>query len=463
MPLLLPMAVGALSGAHASIWGMYKDAPHEGFGWTKLFRSLWIGALVGPIVAWVLSLDPARAGDFVLLWGTGYAAERGVAELYKTFLRAEDQSKYFIPMQFAVVGRPVASPWLRALAGAAYAVGIGGALLAVARLAPPTAGVFTLVALGSVGGWISAFGGAWKDAPFEGFETLKFFRSPLLAAGFAALLTRVSDRPLVVLLAALGLTVAATETYKTFFRPSVPRGKFTGKPVLFPEQLIRRNRFVPIFVLIWLVPIVAFTMAMLSADQSARVFAFIAMTAWCHGPLSPILPAAFEPMLLEAGLHFPPFSLALTGASVATGAEWANYHLYGKLVRTRRGELLLATRPALRLRSWFDRQPFLTTWVVIFTPAPDWGARLLAVHARYSPARYLGAVFLARVPRFWIIASMGAVIRPNGWVLGALVVAPIVVGLAARWRRRWVARTSGAPSGDRNLEVSPFPAPAVLP
>jgi hypothetical protein len=33
----------------------------------------------------------------------------------------------------------------------------------------------------SISGWISAFLGAWKDAPIEGFETLKFFRSPVVA------------------------------------------------------------------------------------------------------------------------------------------------------------------------------------------------------------------------------------------------------------------------------------------
>lgn len=435
MQLMLTMAVGALSGVHASIWGMYKDAPHEGFGWARFLRSTWIGALLGPGVASALALDPFRARDIVLLWGAGYAAERGVAEFYKTFLRVQDQGKYFIPMQFAVLGRVVAHRWLRAVAGVAWAMGIGVVLRAVGGIAAP-ASPPVLVALGSIGGWISALGGAWKDAPFEGFQPFKFFRSPVLAAGFAALLARIDDRPLVVLLAALGATVASTETYKTFFRPGVPRGKFAGKPVSHPEQLVRRNRFVPLFVLAWLVPIVAFIVAMLAPDQAARGIAFVALTAWCHGPLSPILPAAFEPLLIEAGRHFPPFGLALSGASVATGAEWANYQLYRPLVRTRAGQQLLATRLGLRLGARFARQPFLTTWVVIFTPAPDWGARLLAVHARYSPSRYLGAVFLARVPRFWILASLGAVIRPNGWLLAGLVVVPIMTGVVTRWRKR---------------------------
>jgi len=55
-----------------------------------------------------------------------------------------------------------------------------------------------------------------------------------------------------VTLAASGLTIATTESYKTFLFPSRPRGKFAGKPVWFPDILRKRNRVVPIYVGIWL-------------------------------------------------------------------------------------------------------------------------------------------------------------------------------------------------------------------
>ena len=439
MRLLISVLVGAIAGTHASIWGMYKDAPHEGFEWIKFVRSLCFGAVLAPLLVGVLSLDPTRAAGFVLVWGVVYAGERGLAELYKTFLRSENQSKYFIPMQFAVLGHPVSSRWLRALVGVGWATMIGAILTAVSMVAGPVTGVLGAVAIGSIGGWISAFGGAWKDAPFEGFQLFKFFRSPLLSAGFAAALSQITDRPLIVLLAATGFTIAATETYKTFFRPSVPRGKFAGKPVLFPDWTVWRRRFTPVFVLIWLLVVTAFGAAVVSPEELASFFGFVAMTAWCHGPFSPVLPGAYEPVLLAAGQHSPALGLALVGGVVATGAEWVNYHVYGGLVRSRVGMQLLGTRPAIRLRSWFERQPFLTTWFVIWTPAPDWAARLLAVHTRYSPARYLGAVFLARVPRFWVLATMGAMIRPSGWLLVGLVAVSIGAGVAAGIRRRRLA------------------------
>jgi hypothetical protein len=55
-----------------------------------------------------------------------------------------------------------------------------------------------------------------------------------------------------IALAAEGFTVATLETWKTFFFPSKPRGKFAGKPILFPDMLRMRKYFVPVYVFIWI-------------------------------------------------------------------------------------------------------------------------------------------------------------------------------------------------------------------
>ncbi len=48
----------------------------------------------------------------------------------KTFLREEDQSKYFIPMQFHILGRVVRARGLRWLVGALYTAGLVGMVMA---------------------------------------------------------------------------------------------------------------------------------------------------------------------------------------------------------------------------------------------------------------------------------------------------------------------------------------------
>jgi hypothetical protein len=233
---------------------MYKDAPHEGFSRWKYARSPILGALLGVGVQAATGLDPRRSGDVVVLFGVVYVVERALAEIYKTFLREEDQSKYFIPMQFHVLGAVVKSRRARLLAGFIYTALLLGVFGCVAHLDRTAAGTHSLGAVllvGGLGGWISALGGAWKDAPSEGFQTFKFFRSPVLASLFAAGLAGLSGSLLLVALAAAGYTIATTETYKTFFFPSKPRGKFAGMPVSYPLMLRQRQRFVVLYAAIW--------------------------------------------------------------------------------------------------------------------------------------------------------------------------------------------------------------------
>ncbi|HTL04639.1 MAG TPA: hypothetical protein VL241_02755 [Gemmatimonadales bacterium] len=264
MTLLLTLLIGAAVGAHASTWGMYKDAPHEGFTLPKYLRSLVLATLIAPLVSRVFAVEPVSVAGAVILFGCVYSMERAVLEAWKTFFRAEDQSKYTIPMQLAVFGKTVKSGGARFFFGLIYVglILLGIVLLSRYHPAPGTSPLFLAATIGALGGWYSAFGGAWKDAPIEGFQIFKFFRSPLIAASFAYLLFRLGATPAQGVFGAIGYTVATTETYKTFFFPSKPRGKFAGKPVLFPEWLRLRQRFVPLYALIWVLVLAGFGLAL---------------------------------------------------------------------------------------------------------------------------------------------------------------------------------------------------------
>ena len=149
------LAIGLLSGVHAASWGMYKDAPHEGFERRKFLRSIVLGGAIGPIAAHLMRLDPSTASGAVLLFGVAYVLERLIAEIYKTFLRQSDQSKYTIPMQFAILGRPVESRTVRVLLGAGYSGLLLGLVMLVHRYldqAGPVSPVMVAL-VGSIGGW----------------------------------------------------------------------------------------------------------------------------------------------------------------------------------------------------------------------------------------------------------------------------------------------------------------------
>lgn len=260
-------AVGLGVGLHAATWGVFKDSPHEGFHWPRFVRSPVIGVLaaltLGALLPW-----PGGVAGAVLMFGAAYAVERFLVETWKTFFRAEDQAKYTIPMRLAVRGTPVRSAAVRAILGVLYFAGGFGVLAAVRWIGHnvPEDGWLLVALAGSAGGWISAFGGAWKDAPIEGFETFKFFRSPGVAFTYALMLSRFTPDLGIVMLASTGLTIASLETWKKFSRPNEPGGKFAGKPIRFPLMLQHRYRLVPLYAAI--TGVVA--MALLTAVYASR-------------------------------------------------------------------------------------------------------------------------------------------------------------------------------------------------
>jgi hypothetical protein len=249
------MVIGLLAGLHTCTWGMYKDAPHEGFTWTKYFRSAIVGTALGAGAHYFTRWDLYDAGTRFVFWGLIYCLERAATEFWKYFIREEDQSKYFIPMQFGLFGKPMKDARKRITIGVIVALACFGVFFAIRALEDSVGGSWprwlVVVTVGSFFGWISAFGGAWKDAPIEGFETFKFFRSPAVAASWAFVVSLFCSSWAAIAIAAEGFTVASIETYKTFCFPNKPRGKFAGKPIHYPEYLEKRRSFIPLFFGIW--------------------------------------------------------------------------------------------------------------------------------------------------------------------------------------------------------------------
>ncbi|MEM6317282.1 MAG: hypothetical protein AAF960_06410, partial [Bacteroidota bacterium] len=117
---MIALLTGLGVGFHNATWGMYKDAPHEGFTWMTYFRSVIAGAVYGPLLCYLFGLDLYEPANVFLLFGAAYVLERITMEVYKTFIRVEDQSKYFIPMQLSVFGKPIENYPLRLLLGVLY-------------------------------------------------------------------------------------------------------------------------------------------------------------------------------------------------------------------------------------------------------------------------------------------------------------------------------------------------------
>jgi hypothetical protein len=232
-------AVGGLAGVHAASWGAYKDSPFEGFRWTSGVRSVVLAAVIAVAVVGLTPLG--TGGDLVLVALVVYALERLATEGWKAILREDDQSAFTIPMRLGIRGRTVDHRGLRYAAGGLLLAAIVGAGLAV-RLVQSSGvvpGWLLVAAFGGGAGWATAVGGAWKDAPIEGFSGWKFLRSPAVATAWAVVLSPRTDDVLVLGLAAGGAAVASIETWKTFFTGDRAPGKFDGRSRVSVPSAVR--------------------------------------------------------------------------------------------------------------------------------------------------------------------------------------------------------------------------------
>jgi hypothetical protein len=224
--------LGLCTGLHAASWGAFKDSPYEGFRWGSYVRSIVIGLTMG----YALSATPWAVGlDVIVLVGLLYAAERLTTEWWKTFVRHDDQSAYSIPMRLGYRGRPVESRTIRYILGSGVALGLLATswILSSTESLLPSSSWAAQILVGGLGGWLTACGGAWKDAPIEGFSGWKFMRSPLVATAWAIPLSLLTHDLVVVVLSAGGFAVASVETYKTFLTGGRAPGKFATKVVRF--------------------------------------------------------------------------------------------------------------------------------------------------------------------------------------------------------------------------------------
>ena len=160
---------------------------------------------------------------------------------------------------------------------------------------------------------------------------------------------------------------------------------------------------------------------------------FALLTVPANSPLSPILPTAFEPLIMEAAKHATPFAVTVVGTAVYMLMEYLNYHLYA-WVLTRDRFVALREKPWVR-RSvrYFSRSPFVTVVVFAFTPLPFWVARILSIYQGYSVPRFMLACALGRFPRIFLYAELGAALAVPSIFLALLAVGTAVVLVAWKW------------------------------
>ena len=174
-----------------------------------------------------------------------------------------------------------------------------------------------------------------------------------------------------------------------------------------------------------------------------------------NGPLSPIMPTAFEPLIMEAARHQHVVAVALAALGTALYAEVLNWHLYRWTLSWDRFTTFRDRPWVRRAVAYFARQRFVTVVVFAFTPLPFWIVRCLAILEGYQLSRFLVATAVGRLPRYLFYAWAGALLKLPSVLLAAVALGTAVVLVAWRLGRgqRVLADTVLDPQLARDVRV----------
>ena len=177
----------------------------------------------------------------------------------------------------------------------------------------------------------------------------------------------------------------------------------------------------------------------LYSPRIGELVAFLLITLWVNGPLSPFLPTTYEPVLMLFGRVYPPILIGGLGILGTLYVEYLNYHLYQRVLGhsalkgMRRSNVIRGT---IKL---FQRAPFFTVWLCSWSPLPYWVVRFLSPMTGYPVRRHLVATFLGRFPRLWFFAALGLYWNISTRALVAISVGSIVAAVII-----WMLKGRGA-------------------
>ncbi len=169
--------------------------------------------------------------------------------------------------------------------------------------------------------------------------------------------------------------------------------------------------------------------------NSATLVWLAVLSLPANSPLSPLIPTAFEPLIMEAAKWERVLPVTLVATAAYMYMEYVNWYVYAWVLGWER-LAALRSRPSVR---WgirlFGRSPFGMVVVFAFTPLPFFVARALAILYHYPLPRFLLATLLGRAPRFLIYAWFGEALHVPTWLLVTVIFATAVLVIGSRLLR----------------------------
>ena len=154
-----------------------------------------------------------------------------------------------------------------------------------------------------------------------------------------------------------------------------------------------------------------------------------------------VVPMPYEPVMVLMGALFPPLLAATIAACGNVLACFFDYEIITRAFRHPKLDRVKQSDMYQGAVHYFLKAPFFSIFIAAFAPfIPFYIFRILSPTSGYPLKRYMTAVFLGRLPRYYIFAFLGSALLPARLLVVCALLLLACVGLYLIVRNHLVAR-----------------------
>jgi membrane protein YqaA with SNARE-associated domain len=136
-----------------------------------------------------------------------------------------------------------------------------------------------------------------------------------------------------------------------------------------------------------------------------------------------------EPVLLLIGKSYNLFLVALAAGVGTCIAGFIDYETLTPVLKHRIIKKLYFDKQFYKKSvRFFYKAPFWVIVIAALTPIPYYPFKFLSIASGYPEERYLLALFVGRVPRYFYLATAGSLLDIPNWILLMLFVGMFLIG-----------------------------------
>ncbi len=124
-----------------------------------------------------------------------------------------------------------------------------------------------------------------------------------------------------------------------------------------------------------------------------------------------------EPVLVWYGKFVNPWHLSIAATIGTMVAAFLDYRFFVPLLNLSYSTKYKSHRYYKKAHYWFYKIPFLSLIIAGFSPIPFAPFKFMVFSSKYSFWKYLLAVTVGRLPRYFLLAFAGFKLQIPGWII----------------------------------------------